>query len=141
MSSYVYRPNMDEDIKNIIKSCKDCALTAKASPIKYRPWPKMDQPWSWIHIDFAGLPNRFYYLIVVDRFSKWSEVLRCRNPTTEVTINFLHKLFAKFGVVNCLISNNGTQFTSGNFKDFCETFQINHISIALGHTEKSPEES
>ena len=35
MHSCMYRLNMDKDIKNIIKSCKDCALAAKVSPIKY----------------------------------------------------------------------------------------------------------
>lgn len=28
------------------KTCKGCALAAKAPPIKYNPWPKTDRPWS-----------------------------------------------------------------------------------------------
>ena len=35
MRSYVYWPNMDKDIENIVKSCKGCALAAKTPPIKY----------------------------------------------------------------------------------------------------------
>ena len=59
-----------------------------------------------------------------------ARIQRCRNPTTEVTINFLHKLFARFGVVDYLVSDNGTQFTSGDLKDFCETFQMKQNTIA-----------
>ena len=76
-----------------------------------------------------GLLDGFYYLIVVENFSKWLDVLWCRDPPTEVKINLLHKLFTRFGVAECLVSDNGTQFTSGYFKDFCETFKINHITI------------
>ena len=35
MRSYVHKPNMDKDIENAVKSCKGCALAAKATPIKF----------------------------------------------------------------------------------------------------------
>ena len=73
-------------------------MAAKAPATTFKPWPKTDQPWSRIHIDFAGPLEDHYYLIVVDRYSKWPEVLRCKRPTTAVTIGFLHELFARFGV-------------------------------------------
>ena len=126
MRSYVYWPKMDLDISNMVDVCKGCALAVKAPPITYKPWPKTDQRWSRIHVDFAGPMEDIYYLIVVDSYTKWPEVLRCKRPTTGVTITFLHELFARFGVVDCLVSDNGTQFTSSDFKEFCNTFQIKH---------------
>ena len=32
-------------------------------------------------------------------------------PTTGITIGFLRELFAQFGVVDCVVSDNGSQFT------------------------------
>ncbi|GAB1607299.1 hypothetical protein Ahia01_001013300, partial [Argonauta hians] len=133
MRGYVYWQNMDKDIENIVKSCRGCALSAKAPPTTFSPWPKTDRPWSRIHVDFAGPLEGYYYLIVVDSFSKWPEVFRCKNPTTETTINALHELFSRFGVVDCLVSDNGTQFTSSDFKEFCDIFQINHITTPPYH--------
>ena len=133
MRSFVYWPNMDKDIENVAKLCKGCALAAKASPIKFNSWPKTDLPSSRIHIDFAGSLEGFCYFFVVDSFSKWPEVHRCKNPTTEITIKFLRGLFARFGVVNTLVSDNGSQFTSREFKDFCESYQINHVTTAAFH--------
>ena len=134
MRSYVYRPKMDIDIRDMIEKCKGCALTAKAPPTTFKPWPKTEQTWSRIHVYFAGPLEDFYYLIVVDSYSKWPEVLRCRRPTTGTTIGFLHELFARFCVVDCVVSDNGSQFTSVKFKEFCEIFQIKHITIPQYHS-------
>ena len=128
MQSYVYWQKLDLDISNMVDACKGCALAAKAPLITYKAWPKTDQRWSRIHVDFEGPMEDVYYLIVIDSYTKWPEVLRCKRPTTGVAITFLHELFARFGVVDCLVSNNGTQFTSSDFKEFCDTFQIKHIT-------------
>ena len=129
MRSYVYWRKMDKDIEKKVKACWGCALATKAPPIQFSPWPKVDYPWAQIHMDYAGQ----YYLIVVDSFSKWPEVFRCKSPTTNFTIKTLNKLFAWFGVVDCLVSNNGTQFTSGNLKEFMEDFQEDHITTPTYH--------
>lgn len=92
MRNYVYWPAMDKDIMEMIKTCRGCALAAKAPPTTFKPWPKTEQPWSRIHIDFAGPIDDYYYLIVVDSYTKWPVVLRCKRPTTAVTISFLHEL-------------------------------------------------
>ena len=88
MRSFVYWPNMDKDIENAVKLSKGCALAAKVPPIKFNPRPKSDLPWFRIHMDFAGPLEGFYYFIIDDSFSKWPEVYRCKNPTTEITKNF-----------------------------------------------------
>ena len=90
-----------------------------------------------MHVDFAGLLEDFYYLIVVDSYSKWPEVLRGRRPTTGTTIGFLHELFVRFGVVDCVVSDNGSQFTSVQFKEFCEIFQIKHVITPQYHTRSN----
>ena len=38
----------------------------------------LEQPWSWIHVDFAGPINGFRFLVVVNAYSKWSEIFQCR---------------------------------------------------------------
>lgn len=102
MRSFVYWPNMDNDITQMVEKCRGCAAAAKAPPIIQKPWPKVDRLWSRIHADYAGHIDGYYYLITVDSFSKWPEVFRYKNPTTENTINCLHELFARFGVVDFL---------------------------------------
>ena len=105
-------------------------MASKARQIKFNPWSRL-------HIDFADPLDGYYYLIVVDSFSKWPEILKCKKMTMEMVINLLHKLFAWFIVADCIVSDNGTQFTSKEFKDFCWTFVVEHIMIASYHLKSN----
>ena len=133
MRSYVYWPKMDNDITDRIEKGKGCALAAKAPPTTFKPWPKAEQPWSRIHVDFARPLEDFYCLIVVDSYSEWPEVLSYRRPTTGTTFGFLHELFARFSVVDCVVSDNGSQFTSVEFKEFCEISQMKQMTTLQYH--------
>ena len=44
MRCYIYWPNMDKDIADMVDSCKGCALAAKAPTTTCKPWPKTVQP-------------------------------------------------------------------------------------------------
>ena len=135
MRCYVYWPNMDKDIADMADSCKGCTLAAKAPAIPCKPWPKTVQPWQRIHVDFAGPLGDQYYHIVVDGHTKWSQVFSSRSPITNYSIGFLHELFARFGVVDCVVTDNATQFTSNEFKQFCDTYQVKHNTIQ-GQTDR-----
>ena len=52
-------------------------------------------------------------------------------------MKFLHELFARFGVVDTIVSDNGSQFISREFKDFCKSYQIDHVTTALFHSRSN----
>ena len=111
MRSNVYWTNMDKDSKILQRLC----FGGKGTSRKTQPQAK-NLSCSGIHIDFDGPLDGFYYLIVVDSFSKWPEIFRCKKATAEVVTSFLHELFARFGVVDCIFSDNGSQFMSSELK-------------------------
>ena len=90
----------------------------------------MDRPWSRLHIDFAGPLKGQYYLIVVDSFSKWPEVMKYKNHRCSGTIRFLYELIARFGIPDTIVLNDRIQFMAKEFKDFCEAFLIVHTTTA-----------
>ena len=126
--SYAYWPNMDRDIEVYVKKCAQCQQAAK-NPCKLPPipWPETKQPWSRIHIDFAGPVNGVTYLVLVDAFSKWPEVIPITPPSTSKTINILSQVFSQHGLPDTIVSDNGSQFTSSQFQDFCRKNAINHM--------------
>ncbi|XP_055522703.1 uncharacterized protein K02A2.6-like [Wyeomyia smithii] len=136
--NYVYWPSLDDDITSYVKDCKHCATVAKSpmhsAPI---PWPKPVGPWKRIHVDFAGPIEADYFLLAVDAFSKWPEVIRTRRITSAATIAILRNIFARFGMPETLVSDNGTQFTSVEFQNFCVGNGIQHISTAPFHPQSN----
>ena len=73
------------------------------------------------------------FFIVVDAHSKWPEVEVMSTTTSEKTIEVLRSLFAHHGLSEKLVSNNGPQFTSAEFKQFLEGKSIKHILSAPYH--------
>ncbi|GAA55633.1 hypothetical protein CLF_108552 [Clonorchis sinensis] len=97
--SYVYWPGMDEHMEQVCRSCFRCAAVQKLPNRQLpQPWPQPEKPWSRIHMDFAGPINEQSFLIVLDAFSKWPEVLIMSEKTTMATITKLRHLFSTFGI-------------------------------------------
>lgn len=128
---FVYWPGIDQKIEEIAKSCTACALHAK-TPVKthLQSWPIPSAPWDRVHIDYAGPFKKFYFLIVVDAYSKWPEIIKTTSTTTIQTIKILTSIFAQFGPPKQLVSDNGPQLTSEKFENFCNQNGIEHIRTA-----------
>lgn len=73
------------------------------------------------------------FLIVVDAYSKWLEVIKVSQPSTSITILHLRRLFTTFGLPEHLVSDNGSQFTSAEFTEFLLQNNIRHTRTAPGH--------
>ena len=136
--SKVYWPSIDTSIEETVRSCESCATNAK-SPIKctLSAWPTPKGPWSRIHIDYAGPVDGYYYLVIVDAFSNWIEIFKMSSTTTQKTIERLEEVFARHGLVDTIVSDNGTQFTSDLFETFCVVNGIQHIKTAPYHPQSN----
>ena len=114
--SFVWWPQMDDDIADRVKSCNQCQLTRPApQPAPLHPWEWPDRPCVRLHNDYAGPYLGKWLLIVVDAHSKWLEVKIMNSATTTSTIDHLHSLFATHGLPEMVISDNGSVFTSIEF--------------------------
>ncbi|XP_055623231.1 uncharacterized protein K02A2.6-like [Toxorhynchites rutilus septentrionalis] len=136
--SYVYWPTLDADIVSFVKACQQCASVARSPP--HSPpvsWPKLTAPWQRVHVDFAGPIEGDYYLLAIDSFSKWPEIIRTTRITSAATISILRALFARLGMPVTLVSDNGTQFTSAEFADFCASNGIEHLTTAPFHPQSN----
>uniref|UniRef100_A0A8R1EKI3 RNA-directed DNA polymerase n=1 Tax=Caenorhabditis japonica TaxID=281687 RepID=A0A8R1EKI3_CAEJA len=136
--SFVYWPSLDKDIESTVRSCDDCAAAAK-DPIKNTlcSWPTPTAPWTRVHADYAGPIEGTYYLVIVDSYSKWPEVIATKSITSTSTISIFRKVFAQFGNPKTLVTDNGTQFTSTQFIDFCKEHGIQHIRSPPFHPQSN----
>lgn len=132
--SYVWWPNMDLEIENLIRKCIPCQ-EQQPSPEKSSliPWKTNGHIWSRIHVNFAGPIKNHYLMVVVCSYSKWVEVFKTKDITSSFTISKLRELFCRNCLVDTLVSDNGRQFTSNEFKMFMTNNGINHILTYSGH--------
>ena len=123
--SHVWWSGLDKDLEAMARSCRACQAVKQApANAPLHPWAWPSQPWQCLHIDFAGpfLDKSFF----VDAHSKWAEALEMCQTTTAKTIETLRHLFAIHGIPEQIVSDNGPQFTSADFKDFTRTNGIKH---------------
>ena len=50
------------------------------------------------------------------KFTKWAEVEAVRSIPAGSAVKFIKGLVSQFGVPNCIITDNGSQFTSNLLK-------------------------
>ena len=116
VSSFMWWPNMDQEIEQMVKSCTECQVHCSAPPVApLHPWKWPTHPWSRLHLDFAGPFLNNMFLILVDSHSKWLEVFQMSSTTSIAVIQHLCTVFAQFGLPATVVTDNGSNFTSLEF--------------------------
>ena len=93
--SYLWWSLLDMDIESVVKECAKCQHKQKApaaAPLKPWEWPK--EPWSRLHVDYAGPIHEKMLLIIVDAHSKWIDVHVTSSSTVATTIEKLMLSFS-----------------------------------------------
>nr|XP_024658736.1 uncharacterized protein K02A2.6-like [Maylandia zebra] len=132
--SYVWWPGIDSQIELQAKACHSCQRVQKEPGLApLHPWLWPSCPWERIHVDFAGPFESHMYLVVVDAHSKWPEVHIMDSTTVGKTIQVLRGLFSRHGIPHVLVSDNGPQFCSEEFRVFLKANGVKHIRSAPYH--------
>ncbi|XP_064122695.1 uncharacterized protein K02A2.6-like [Macrobrachium nipponense] len=138
--TYVWWPGVDRDIENLVKKCMNCALQQNNPKLtRMHPWELPRYPWQRVHVDFAGPFLGYSYLILVDAYSKWPEVIPMQTTSSVATIRSLMQIFATHGLPERIVTDNGPQFTSQEFKEFLNVNGIQHTLSATYHPSTNGE--
>ena len=131
---YVWWPCMDSDLEAVVKSCTTCQSSRHNPPsAPVHPWHWPEQPWSRIHVDYAGPFLGKTFLIIIDAHSKWLDVHMTNSSSSLATIEKLRSSFATFGIPKVIVTDNGTSFTSKEFQMFVTQNGISHLRSAPYH--------
>jgi transposase InsO family protein len=74
-----------------------------------------------------------HLLVAIDKFSKWIEVRPITSIRSEQVVLFFTDIIHRFGIPNCIITDNGTQFIGKKFLDFCDNHHIRVLWSAIAH--------
>ena len=124
---YVFWPGLMTQIEDKITRCDTCQTFRKSQPTEpliSHDIPK--QPFTKIGVDLFHANDR-NFLLAVDYYSKYPEVIELQNLTSAHTINVLKQIFARHGIPETVISDNGPQFSSHEYKLFSKNYQFQPI--------------
>ena len=118
---------MSQDIQKLIQHCPVCA---KNAPVRYEPLMPSSlakYPWQKVGSDLFLWKNETY-IIVVDYYSQFPEILRLSFTTSQGVIRALKNIFSRHGIPETLFSDNGPQYDSKEFSDFAKHYNFHHVT-------------
>ena len=131
--SLFWWPTLDEDIVNEANQCDICKhQRSMPATAPVHTWKWASGPWERIHIDFAEV-NKQMFLVVMDAYARWPEIINMQSTTASKTIEVLRDLFAAYGLPKEVVSDNGPQFTSSEFESFLTMNAVKHIKTPAYH--------
>ena len=132
---HVFWPRMNEELKQWIQTCETCREfeqthckeTLMSHDIPERPWEK-------IGADLFTYKNKDYLITVCYKSNFW-ELDRLYDTKSSTVIKKLKAHLARYGIPKQLVSDNGPQFDSHEFKTFTKSWGIEHTTTSPHHSK------
>ena len=123
----VWWPGISKDEESFVQQCAECKKSTPnpREPLLTTPLPK--HPWERVAADLFQRDGSTY-LLVVDYFSRYPEVIKLNSTTSKTIISSLKAIFSCHGVPSVLMSDNGPQFDSRDMKEFANAYGFQHIT-------------
>ena len=131
----IFWPGMSKEIRQLVERCETCAPHAnKQQPETLHMHPVPDRPWAKVDTDLFKISGRDY-LVTVDYFSNFYEIAFLADTLSETAMGKLKNHFARHGIPDSVISDNGPQFSSEAFRKCAEKLEFDHERISPGNSK------
>jgi hypothetical protein len=78
-----------------------------------------------------------FLFVTIDKFTKWSEATPVVSITQGAAVAFLKSIVCRFGVPSHIITDNGTQFKSRLFQEYCEGIGTQFCFASVAHPKSN----
>ena len=99
------------------------------------PWP-----FAWWELDLlgsfmVGTNQNKYLIITVNYFTKWIEAEALAKINTQNVLRFYKRnILARFGILQAIVTDNGTQFTDHTFQEFVTKLGTTQHFASMEHS-------
>ena len=136
---YFYWPRMWSDIVHFVRSCTVCQQFKESGALvqKWQELPTVEDKGKRIAIDLIDMHNSCtghrYCLTVMDHFSRFLRVYPIRNKSAKLVLRELRKDMCMFGTPEVALMDNGSEFTSREFRTFVNQVGIKQVMCLPYH--------
>ncbi|XP_028415703.1 uncharacterized protein K02A2.6-like [Dendronephthya gigantea] len=124
----IYWPGMNSEIDDLVSSCPHCLThrnqQQKETLIQHNV-PEV--PWTKVASDLFTLYGH-NYVIITDYTSKYIEIERLTDKSSQSVINKIKKIFTRHGIPKEVYTDNGPEYTAQAFKQFAKEWDFKHVT-------------
>ncbi|XP_060083464.1 uncharacterized protein K02A2.6-like [Ylistrum balloti] len=125
-SDVIFWPKMSKDISDVVSRCAICQENRMSKPKEpLIPHEVPLRPWSKVGGDLCQIDGD-HFLVLVDYYSEFFEVSKLKDTRSETVIINCKSQFARHGIPELLITDNGPQFDCREFQRFTKEFGFEH---------------
>ena len=123
----VWWPGLSRQLEETVKSCPECLKQSspRVEPLTPSQLPQL--PWQKVGTDLFEW-NKSIYLLIVDYYSRWIEVTRLNKLTSQEVINHTRSIFARHGIPEIVVSDNGPQYSADLYATFAREYDFEHVT-------------
>jgi hypothetical protein len=139
-----YWPTALQDAVELVKTCKACQFHAKQFHMPAQMLQMIPHSWPFAvwGLDIVGPFSRVvggyrFLYVAIDKFAKWPEATPVVKINKQSAVKFIKSIICRFEVPNRIITNNGSQFTSGAFQGYYKDLGIQICYASPAHPESN----
>ena len=134
----VWWPGLSKQLEETVQKCPVCIKfqIPRAEPLLSSEIPRL--PWQKVGTDLFEW-EKSNYLLVVDYQSRWIEIVRLPQTTSRSIVNHMSSIFARYGIPELVVSDNGPQYSSDCFKEFARTYGFQHVTSSPHYPQANGE--
>ncbi|XP_029182414.2 uncharacterized protein K02A2.6-like [Acropora millepora] len=131
----IFWPGMSNEIKEMVATCETCRKYERSNQKEpLMPHEIPSRPWEQVGVDLFELDQK-QYMITVDYYSNFWEIDHLKSTTSTSIVLKLKNHFARHGCPDRLISDNGPQFISAEFRKFAKEWDFQQRTSSPGNSK------
>ena len=121
----VWWPGLSKQIEDLIEKCDKCSKERQTRVEPIIPSDVPERTWQTVGSDLYEL-NGSNYLLFVDYLSAFVEIAKLNNTSSASIVNNQKSMFARNGIPEIVVTDNGPQYSSQTFCAFTDAHGFTH---------------
>ena len=137
-SCSVWWPKLHEQIEKAVARCPVCVQHRSQAVLPLIPSTFPERPWKKVGTDLFEWKSSTY-LLVVDYYSRFIETAKLTTATSFDVITHLKSNFARYGIPDTVVSDNGPQYSAADFSNFAMQYGFTHVTSSPKYPQANGE--